>query len=313
VGYEDPEGCAQGTSSSAAADRVTLTPAGLRAVHHELAAGGASGRVPAPAEACAVRRIAYDRAHRFVWFAAGEGFVWGAVDDEEDGASPGPPLQVAGVPAPLPPCDTPPTARCSLPAAEAWEEAQGRDGLAGVGRALRSTRFRLVSGHGASPSLQRVVAGSEGWGVKVNRIDVWPRLAPGAAGPALEQQVDAWACALAQEEDGAAWPGALLGGLLHLDGEGRLLGQVLSAPSAAQVTALARDPRDDSLWVGQGTGLLRLQAGRTVAYGGALGALGGQRVWDIQVVGQGSGRRVLVAFGGGAGRPGGVGLYSGEQ
>jgi hypothetical protein len=75
------------------------------------------------------------------------------------------------------------------------------------------------------------------------------------------------------------------------------------------VSAIAADPLDQSIWVGYwyDGGLTRLSGGGITTYGAAdLGPLSLSPVLDLQVQGTGSARRVLGAF-----QDGSVGVYAG--
>jgi hypothetical protein len=81
------------------------------------------------------------------------------------------------------------------------------------------------------------------------------------------------------------------------------------------VSAMGRDPSDDSIWAGHrwGGGLTRLKGDTVMRYSQALGGLASRPVQDIQSAGSGPERRLLVAFGRDEkGRPGAIGIYSGE-
>jgi ligand-binding sensor domain-containing protein len=115
--------------------------------------------------------------------------------------------------------------------------------------------------------------------------------------------------------DGTLWVGSFAWGLAQLDEAGTVLRYALNHGAERFVSALARDTGDDSLWAGHrwGGGLSRLKGKTLLRYEQALGSLAYHPVYDIQAVGTGPGRRLLVAFGRTAsGRPGAVGIYTGE-
>jgi hypothetical protein len=114
-------------------------------------------------------------------------------------------------------------------------------------------------------------------------------------------------------ESGDAWIGSSTNGLRIVDHEGRFLADATAVLPGKQVGAVAKDPADESIWVGfrDGARVTRIQQdGTGLCYGGAaLGAKAGSAVLDIQVqpAAPGSRRRILVAF-----RSGAVGVYDGD-
>ena len=113
--------------------------------------------------------------------------------------------------------------------------------------------------------------------------------------------------------DGSGWVASSAWGLAHVGAGGAVMGNALTGTDDRNLSALGRDPRDNSLWAGHryGGGVSRVRGGSVERFGMALGELGQHPVWDIQAAGSGSGRRIWVAFGSLAGRPGALGVYRG--
>ena len=110
-----------------------------------------------------------------------------------------------------------------------------------------------------------------------------------------------------------AFIGSSTNGLRQVDHDGHFLVDATALLPSKSIGALAKDPADDSIWIGyrDGHGLTRLKPDGTVlVYGSAaLGSRANSAVWDIQVqpATATSKRRILVAF-----RSGAVGIYDGE-
>jgi hypothetical protein len=112
--------------------------------------------------------------------------------------------------------------------------------------------------------------------------------------------------------NGDAWISSHTNGLRRVTHDGRFVSDATAWLPSRRLGAIARDPLDDSVWIGfrePGFGIWRLLTDGTLRqYGAAAigGANANSAVWDIQIA-PGPGRRVLVAF-----RRGVVGLYEGE-
>jgi hypothetical protein len=320
VGYQGQPGCENNyylagrrdpnIYKSGDADKVTLTDEGIRVVHYDLSSGGRE-------KFCSVLRIAWDKRHGHLWFGANHGFAWGDPDYQGpsacDGQGP-----CAGV------------LEHAHPHLEGRHGEQGRpflltdayhgiavrpDGDVWFGGAYRSTRFRFMTNDKAPRDFERARQETELRSARKNRLDIWPDAAPEESLPTREQRVDDRVSGMALMPDGTLWVGSFAWGLARLDEAGTVLRYEFNTGTERFVSALARDSRDDSLWVGHrwGGGLSRLKGGTRMSYERALGPLAKHPVQDIQSVGSGPRRRLLVAFGRTAsGRPGAIGLYAGE-
>jgi len=114
--------------------------------------------------------------------------------------------------------------------------------------------------------------------------------------------------------NGDAWIGSFTNGLRLVDHDGHFKADATAVLPSKSVGALAKDPTDDSVWIGYrdaGYGVTRIKPDGTVMLyrGAALGSQANSEVWDIQVqpATRNSKRRILVAF-----RRGAVGIYDGD-
>jgi len=160
-----------------------------------------------------------------------------------------------------------------------------------------------------------------------NRMDIWPdpvgeRRDP-SKGNWLSQEPDFrnpshWVMdnvtGIAVMKNGDAWIGSFTNGLRLVDHDGHFRADATAVLPGKSVGALAKDPTDDSVWIGyrdSGYGVTRIKPDGTVMLYGpaALGSQANSEVWDIQVqpATKSSKRRILVAF-----RWGAVGIYDGD-
>jgi ligand-binding sensor domain-containing protein len=122
---------------------------------------------------------------------------------------------------------------------------------------------------------------------------------------------------MAAMPDGSVWIASITNGLAHLT-PGRPIEyfqdpQII--PSSARITGLERDPRNGSLWIGYYYGgLARLDGNFYVPFDYRVFGpdLVQGSIRDIQSDNFGGQRRILVAFFGGEGRPGAIGIYTGD-
>jgi len=160
-----------------------------------------------------------------------------------------------------------------------------------------------------------------------NRMDIWPdpvsERRDAAHGNWLSQEPDYrnpahwvfdYVTGIAVLENGDAWFGSHANGLRMVDHDGRFKADATAVLPTRSIGALAKDPNDDSIWIGYrtaGFGVTRIKKDGTVMlYGSAaLGAQANSAVWDIQVqpATATSKRRIVVAF-----RRGAVGVYDGD-
>lgn len=313
------------------ADRVTLKPDGkLSVVHYDISSGkGVVGQEAGGREkVCSVLRIAYDRTHNFLWFGANHAFAWGDPDYAGDPLCEGK-RECSGVMEHTHPyidgLTEDGTHLFRLTDAY-WGIAVRPDGDVWFGGANRTTRFKFMTilkdGPIDSARFELARKGSETTGTKAkaNRLDIWPDATnpdlPGGRNPKPSERLDDNVSSMALMADNTLWVGSFSNGLAQLDEKGTVLRKMFETGGGRFITALARDPSNESLWVGfhWGDGIARLKKDGTVERYNVLGwPLQRLPVHDIQVVGSGPTRRVLFAFGQHEdGSEGGIGIYEGE-
>ncbi len=317
------------------ADRLTLHGTSITREHYDIHSG--PGLVPAePAgreKLCTVYRVLYDGAQQRVWFGANHGFAMGFVDSTMNYEHVHPAINDShgwfitggyyGIA-----IDTVPhfDAKTGKTSYDVW-----------FGGHTRTTRFRYGETGGdyyaAQPLTEMYSHANDAADISNdpqaqaafwNRMDIWPdpigeRRDP-AHGNWLSSEPDNtrpedWVrdnvTGIAVLSDGSAWIGSFTNGLRHVDHDGKFLEDGPKFLPSKQVGALARDPSDDSVWIGYregGIGISRLMPnGDLVHYGpDALGwSRANSEVWDVQVA-PGTPRQVIVAF-----RNGAVGVYTG--
>ena len=299
------------------ADRVTLQAGDrLSVVHYDIFTGPGIIRdeLEGREKICDILRIVYDPLTQSVWFGGNHGFAWGDANYAGNPTCNGQ-LACSGV------------REHSHPAINAWgDEARtsvilltgdyyGMSvdpiGDLWAGGAARSTHFGYVT-YGRD----FFTAGdhTEASQYISNRIDVWPDRVGEPNYPLPSERVDDWVSDMAAMPDGSVWISSFTNsGLAHYV-PGRPI-EYLRDPVTSTVTGLERDPRDNSLWIGYTYGgFARLRGSQYVPYDfRVLGQdLVQGKIPDIQSDNFGGNRRILVAFFGGAGRPGAIGIYSGD-
>jgi len=148
-----------------------------------------------------------------------------------------------------------------------------------------------------------------------NRIDVWPDAVAEPIFPTPSQRVDDNVADMAVLPDGSVWIGSFSNGLAHYSpGRPTEFRRDLMVDPRGNATGLEYDASDGSLWIGYSYGgLARLKGNVYTPYDyRVLGIdLTQGHIPDIQSDNYGGHRRILVAFQGGAGRPGAIGIYTG--
>jgi len=341
--FEDPA-----IFKSGDADRVEFQADGtLRVVHYDIHSPAHS--VPGYGhreKLCTVNRIVWDKARNSLWFASNHALAWGEPDYQGGEACANTEVYAAnewvyaggekrqrckfGVMEHIHPAiamSDSSTAEDSRLAGDVWGVAIRPDGDVWMGTHIRTTRFKIMTnavgheGTGAPWNFEAARKQSEEKKHIANRIDIWPDAVAEPQFPSHEQRKDDLVSDLALMGDGTLWASSFAWGLAKLDDAGQVMGYLLAGESDHYVSSLERDPRDGSLWIGHrwGRGLMRMhREGEFVSHNPALGGLGALPVWDIQAVGRGEDRKVLVAFSaqrdatGNIVRPGAVGIYSGR-
>ncbi|WP_338023764.1 hypothetical protein [Archangium primigenium] len=300
------------------ADKVTLTDTGLQVVHYDISSGPGvvAEEQKGREKICSVSRIAWDAEHGNLWFGANHAFAWGDPDYQGDAACNGQ-RGCSGVQEHMHPHITAKDATGhEFRLTDAYHGLAVRpDGDVWVGGANRTTRFRFMT---VNPprDFEKARKKSENRSAVDNRIDVWPDRVDEVAIPGPADRVDDNVSGLALMPDGSVWVGSYVWGLARMDATGRVLHYALGTTPRRFVSSLARDPLDDSLWVGHrwGGGITRLVGDQELSLAPTLGPIiSGLPVWDIRAAGTGAQRRLLVAFGRDEdGHDGVVGIYHGE-
>ncbi|WP_375770051.1 hypothetical protein NR798_03950 [Archangium gephyra] len=298
------------------ADKVTLTATGIEVVHYDISSGpGVIGEESGGREKlCTILRIVWDKTHGNLWFGANHGFAWGDPDYTGNPTCNGQ-RECSGVKEHAHPhIEAKDASGHVFRLTDAYYGVAVRpDGDVWFGGANRSTRFKYMSIK-TPRDFETARKQTENGSAIKNRIDVWPDLVDEVGIPGPADRVDDLVSGMALMPDGSVWVSSFGRGLARMDATGVVNQYALGTGADRYVSSLAKDPADDSLWAGHrwGGGLTRLKADTVMRYSQALGALSYHPVWDIQSVGTGPERRLLVAFGSESGRPGAIGIYRGE-
>jgi hypothetical protein len=299
------------------ADKVTLTETGIQVVHYDISSGpGVIGEEAGGREkVCSVLRIAWDKKNGNLWFGANHAFAWGDPNHQENPTCNGQ-RTCSGVLEHTHPHITAKTASGhQYRLTDAYYGIAVRpDGDVWFGGANRSTRFRFMTSK-LPRDFETARKMTETRSAIKNRIDIWPDKVDEVGIPGPGDRVDDLVSGMALMADGSVWVGSFAWGLARMDAKGVVQRYALTTGGDRFVSAVGRDSSDDSVWAGHrwGGGLTRLKGDTVMRYSQALGPLAYHPVWDIQSVGSGPERRLLVAFGSEeSGRPGAIGIYRGE-
>ena len=331
------------------ADRIVLRGSGIGVAHYDIFSGpGMVGGEPAGREKlCTIYRILWQRGTNNVWFGGNHGFAFGFADyggnpgcNGQRGCSGNYEHSHPGI------NDRHGwliTGGYYGIAIDTWPHTDGAGNTffdVWFGGRTRTTRFRVgeelgdfwkaqvrtelyvSSGHNAGNIADDPAARAAFW----NRMDIWPdpvsERRDAANGNWLSQEPDYrnpsdWVfdevSGIAVLANGDAWIGSSTNGLRLIDHDGHFIADATDVLPTKSVGALAKDPTDDSVWIGYrdaGFGVSRIKPDGTVLHYLALGdAQKNSAVWDIQVqpATATSKRRILVAF-----RRGSVGVYDGN-
>lgn len=304
------------------ADRVTLTGSGISVVHYDIFSG--PGMVPPEPQGreklCTIFRLQWDKAGNRIWFGGNHGFAMGQANYTGSNTCNG-------------------NYSCSglmehiHPAINAWADDAKSGGpvlltadYRGIaidplthdvffGGANRSTRCTWGT-HGG-------LSNAEGgyWGCQDDtegnlafKWDIWPDPVSDYSTPSTRK--DDLVMGAATTGDGTFWVGSAAWGLAHVSAAGAPLGYLSSELISSNVSGVAADPLDDSIWAGArwGGGVSRVKSGAVVKYGLDVfgNALANNPVTDVQAMGSGSARKILVSWDADGNRPGAVGVYSGN-
>lgn len=338
------------------ADRVELQADGtLRVVHYDIHSPAHS--VPGYGhreKLCTVNRIVWDKQRDSLWFASNHGLAWAEPDYQGAETCSDPAILAAnewvhitrdaagnevsretrqrckfGVMEHVHPAiamsDT--ANEDSRLAGDVWGVAVRPDGDVWMGTHIRTSRFKIMTnavghvGTGAPWNFEVARKQTEEKKHRANRIDVWPDAVAEPQIPTQEQRKDDLVSDLVLMPDGTVWLSSYAWGLAKMNDAGAVTAYYLAGERERFVSALERDPRDGSLWIGHrwGGGLMRMHTeGDFVSHNAVLGTLAGLPVWDIQTVGTGERRKVLVAFSayrdaaGAIVHRGAIGIYTGR-
>jgi hypothetical protein len=300
---------------------------------------------------CTIYRIAYNAKTNDLWFGGNHGFAWGDATYAGNPACNGE-LACSGVVEHSHPAFSGCTGETTCPAwAWVTEDYRGisidPSGDVWFGGAARSTRFYW--GRFGGDTASRFYSAedlTELPNAVSNRIDVWPDLVPESqtSAPFGGQRIDDLVFGMAAlPNGGGVWVGSGYLGLRFLGPYGSLVddlssrlassytfthtftdpytGAVQSATyPAAFVGALAIDSNDGSLWVGNryAGGIDRFNSASNPNAGqqryalGVFGSLANSSIEDIQMMGSGPSRKVLVGFRQTGNTAGFVAIYSGQ-
>ena len=301
------------------ADRVTLNGNGISVVHYDIWTGpGNTTAYPDGREKlCDIYSILWDKAAGVVWFGGNHGFALG-LDDYAGNVSCNGVWSCSGVMEHIHPLVTGYWTNAKTTAVtlsggyRAMALYENHDVF--VGADIRSTRFKFGTNGGLSSY------GNAYWASQPqsesdtsNHFDIWPDL---SNEPSPAERKDDAVFGVARAADGSFWVGSAAYGLAHVSESGVVLGNLQSELVAPHVSRVTLDPADNSIWAGarHGGGISRLQGGTVTKYGwntfGPL--LSSMPVTDIQVMDSGSNRKMLIGFDAYSGKPGAVGIYSGN-
>jgi hypothetical protein len=341
VGYQGKPGCEDNWDGpgrdpanykSGDADRVTLRADGtLSVVHYDIFSGPnvVAAEPEGREKLCSVFRIVWNSSSNDLWFGANHGFAWGNPNYQGD-----------------PTCDG--QFACSGNVEHTHPAVNGTnnvyltgdyrgvapDPLTGdvwFGGLNRTTRFHWAAFTGSSvdrffgaqeltegfndalkPPRCPSAAGSPCY--IANRIDVWPDAKGEGFFPGPNDRTDDVVFGIAAMPDGSAYVGSGYLGLRHIDGFGTLISDETSRLGSNAVGDVVRDPADGSVWVANryAGGLDRLRGAATDHYAFNLfGTLANSGIEDVQFMGSGAARKMLVAFRQSGSTPGFVAIYSG--
>jgi hypothetical protein len=321
VGYAGKSGCEDNWDvklplvpdpaiyKSGDADKVTLNGGGISVVHYDIFSGPnvVNAEMRGRERLCSILRVVYQHGTNWVWFGGNHGFALGLADFGGNSGCNGQ-LGCAGVWEHVHPAingyasDDPSDMRVWLFTGDYYGVSV--DPLTSdvwFGGLHRSTRFKFATS-GASDAMSRYFDAelkTEDTPYVSNRIDVWPDLVGEASTPRPFQRVDDRVSAIAGMPDGSAWVASYVNGLRRISGSGALLGDATARLLAQQVTALVRDPANDSLWIGyqHGGSVSRLMADGSIRHYQVFPPMfQNSEVHDIQIMGSGASRKLLVGF-----------------
>jgi hypothetical protein len=325
------------------ADHVTLAGSSLKVVHYDIFSG--PGIVRAEPEGreklCTIYRIVYDKNGGNLWFGGNHGFAWG--DPNYAGITANPKCDGERDCSGLVEHSHPAFNGCSNDnGCGSWiwvtEDYRGialaPDGDVWFGGSDRTTKFHWgffrgspVSRFDSAASLTEdpgtgssCPAGAYPCYIQ-NRIDVWPDLRAEqptnqTQPPLPSERIQDLVFGIAAMPNGDVYIGSGWLGLRRLDAFGNLKSDETARLFAKSVGAVARDPLDGTVWVGNryAGGLHRLRPdGSTDHFAlNTFGNLANMGIEDVQFALSGASRNVLVAFRSGLGNAGFVALYSGQ-
>jgi hypothetical protein len=348
--YGDNHGIADpSVYKSGDADRVVLNGSGINVAHYDIFSGPGVVRAELAGreKLCSVYRILWQRGTNYVWFGANHGFAVGHADYTGSPACNGQPGCSGNVEHTHPAIND--THNWFITggyygiAIDTWPHVDKAGNTffdVWFGGMARSTRFRFgetLGNYYAASDRTELYASSPSTAGNIaddpaaqaafwNRMDIWPdpvgERRDAAHGDWLSREPD-WlnpshwvmdnVTGIAVLNNGDAWIGSFSNGLRIVNHDGQFRADATAVLRNTAVGALAKDPSDESVWIGyrNGSGVTRIKQDGTVMHYGAaaLEGLAYSAVWDIQVqpATATSKRRILVAF-----RSGVVGIYDGR-
>ncbi len=280
------------------ADKVILLPGGgIKVLHYDLSTppGHVAAEPRGREKLCHVYRILFDRAHNNLWFGANHGYAWGNPDFDgynlgaQEHAHP----LLNGYPT---------------------ETATGEYAYTNYywGLTVEPNGWLWVGGKYRSQHCPGGINGSGFWTCEAqgsnpaNQVDWWPDKVHVDSRPSQRLNDDVSGMALGP--DGDLYIGSFTLGLAHQKSDGSLEYITKGLANNTELTSMAADPYDGSVWVGHlWGGITRIRRDQFVLYGGnALGGREGSAIPDIQIDQSQPFRRVIVTF------RGSVGIYDGR-
>ena len=302
------------------ADRVTLQSGDrISVVHYDIFTGPGliADELEGREKLCTILRIAYHPASNSVWFGANHGFAWGQANYQGNPRCNGQ-YECSGVREHTHPAinawssDDPQHRIVILLTGDYYGVAPLPNGDVWFGGFNRSTLFGYASnGFDWFRAGQLVECAT----CIANRIDVWPDRVGEPEIPTPSQRVDDVVSDMAALPDGSVWISSFSNGLAHYTpGRPTEYRQDTIVDPRGYATALEYDASDQSLWIGYNYGgIARLKGNVYTPYDYRVFGidLTQGRTPDIQSDNFGGHRRLLVAFQGGGGKPGFIGIYTG--
>ncbi|MFL5322287.1 MAG: hypothetical protein ACJ790_21700 [Myxococcaceae bacterium] len=305
------------------ADKVKLTSSGISVVHYDIFSGPASAPPNEPRgreKLCNIYRLVWDKAASRIWFGANHGFAMGDANYTGNNTCNGN-QSCSGLMEHVHPAVNgyPGNSRS---AGEALLTGDYRGVVVDpnthnvfFGGINRSTLFTFGTHGGLSNAAAGYWGGqSDTEGNAAFKWDIWPDAV--ANDSIASERTDDTVFGAATNGDGTFWVGSAANGMAHVSSSGTVLGYLKNDLISSNVSAVEADPLDGSIWAGArwGGGVNRIKGGQVTHYSLSVFGpnLANLPVTDVQSMGSGGSRKILVTFDGQGSSPGAVGIYSGS-